>query len=550
MSNKVNNSQDKGRAFSIFAIHNVVLASIPSIFYAILLYIPTAYSLLDIESEKSFVFLDGIMAFIYTFILFLFSTLHIRALYFCVSLFYALGSTYIYFVVNFKGPLNIASMKFLSYNDRVESVLNVFSMQGALLSMIFALLGIIIVQRSVAVSNKLYELYPGMFEGRRIERAIKAMVIFLCISAFFYPTQGRFGHMSSQYTPYSIFKYFMLDAKHRLGNKVIQKNDMTSRYKLDYAEHNPVDVVVILGDSMQVNCLSANGYGKRRNMPFIGAAKNVVSFSKSMKSKDFFMPDMFLRNRSNGYSIKETSVVSVFRKMGFRTSVISSYPRGSEEQSMMNVIFSEAEHILYRAHAAASLNKDSKDLMDQHLIDIMSAQIHDNLDKSHFFILHTQGNRWPYHRLYPRDFAYFHPECTSSTPSNCSSFELRNSYHNSIRYTDYVLKRVLDLLEKRDAIVFYVSSEGSELEGLSKRYAESNYNMDGGNPAMFVWASSKFINKRKDNFSYLAQHKDKIVSMENIYHTLLGCVGVESQIIDQGLSMCHQDSLRRCNRGV
>lgn len=85
-------------------------------------------------------------------------------------------------------------------------------------------------------------------------------------------------------------------------------------------------------------------------------------------------------------------------------------------------------------------------------------------------VLHEQGSHGPeYYRRYPDRFARFTPVCESNTPQNCTRQAIRNAYDNTIVYTDYVLDRTIDLLQ-RDArkngdatALFYLSDHGESL---------------------------------------------------------------------------------------
>lgn len=83
-------------------------------------------------------------------------------------------------------------------------------------------------------------------------------------------------------------------------------------------------------------------------------------------------------------------------------------------------------------------------------------------------VLHQKGSHGPsYYLRYPPEFANFVPECRSSELQQCTQEEIINTYDNTILYTDLMLSRVMDLLERYrsryDGAMLYVSDHGESL---------------------------------------------------------------------------------------
>lgn len=517
----------------------MLTAFLPACLYSVIFYIPTAISLPESE-VINIIYHEFYIAFLCVYFLFTVCAFNRVAMYLCVTFFYACGSSYIYFVINFKSPLNFSAMKFVSYQNRIESALNMFSMQGVLLGMIFALIGLTAMQKSFIFWKK-YKNLSQSFANSIMSKAFIALSLFSLISYF---SAGNGSEFVNQYTPYSMVKYFIVNTRDKLTTTIVQREDISrnNNFICDKSEE-PTNIVLILGESMVRNDLSISGYRRRKNMPRMEKVSNLVNLSGNVREYGVFLPSIFLRNLYFGKKelIKESSLISIFRMLGFKTTVISSHTKAYEQEMKMSSVFVEAEKVIYRSMAAASLNVDSNSLMDHQIIDIMRNELKNNEGKSNMMILNTMGNRWPYHSVYPRDFAVFHPECLSSVPSNCTIFELRNSYHNSISYTDYIISEAIKNLEDKKSILFYVSNYGKELEGLNRRYKEGDYNAQNSNNAMLVWASDKFLDEHGKEFDNIKHKEGDKVSVRNIFHSMLGCVGIQSDIIDPSLNLCSKN---------
>ena len=72
----------------------------------------------------------------------------------------------------------------------------------------------------------------------------------------------------------------------------------------------------------------------------------------------------------------------------------------------------------------------------------------DKSDEDMFIVLHTYGSHFNYHERYPAEFRIYTPDKAESIRQSYKK-ELRNAYDNSIRYTDYVLGEIVDMLKRR-----------------------------------------------------------------------------------------------------
>ncbi|OOE99373.1 hypothetical protein BZG77_03120 [Salinivibrio sp. IB643] len=107
----------------------------------------------------------------------------------------------------------------------------------------------------------------------------------------------------------------------------------------------------------------------------------------------------------------------------------------------------------------------------------------DEMQGNRIIFLHPIGSYGPtYFQRYPKDMAYFQPDCARSDIENCEREIIINSYDNTIRYTDYVLSKVIETLKDKsdqyNTAMMYVSDHGESLgengvylHGLPYRFA-------------------------------------------------------------------------------
>lgn len=152
----------------------------------------------------------------------------------------------------------------------------------------------------------------------------------------------------------------------------------------------------------------------------------------------------------------------------------------------------------------------------------------------HLIVLHTQTSHGPsYNKRYPSEFAQFTPECTTVEMSKADPDELINSYDNSILYTDYLIHSAIEQMNSLPpdwrCCVLYVSDHGESL-------GENNLYMHGVPISLapreqveipfIVWVRDASSGDGKA----LTLRPVEELSQYNVFHSVLGFLGVESEI--------------------
>ena len=149
-------------------------------------------------------------------------------------------------------------------------------------------------------------------------------------------------------------------------------------------------------------------------------------------------------------------------------------------------------------------------------------------------ILHTNTSHGPqYDKHCPEDYLTFQPLCTTVEMSKADPEELRNSYDNTILYTDYLIHSVISQLSSLSdwrSLVLYVSDHGESL-------GEGNLYMHGVPISIapkeqveipfIVWTSDK---------SLIVKDMD-VVTQYSPFHTALRFLNVSSPVYNQDLDI-------------
>jgi lipid A ethanolaminephosphotransferase len=153
-------------------------------------------------------------------------------------------------------------------------------------------------------------------------------------------------------------------------------------------------------------------------------------------------------------------------------------------------------------------------------------------------VLHAMGSHGPtYHRRVPDDHQVFKPICPSERIEHCSDEQIRNSYDNSIAYTDFVLDGLIDRLkaasDQVDSVLLYVSDHGESL-GEKGLYLHGQPYMIAPDVQkqvpMILWFSRQAGAHIGVNVDCMRQLTATPLTHDNLSHTLLGLLSVQTNL--------------------
>jgi lipid A ethanolaminephosphotransferase len=165
-------------------------------------------------------------------------------------------------------------------------------------------------------------------------------------------------------------------------------------------------------------------------------------------------------------------------------------------------------------------------------------------------VLHPLGNHGPaYHKRYPESFRRFTPACDTQDLRQCGREEITNSYDNALLYTDHFLAQTVAFLKERngqyDTAMIYVSDHGESLgeNGLflhGTPYAIAPKEQT--QVPMLMWFSPAYARDFGVDTACLRQHAEKPASHDNLFHSVLGLLDVETRTLNPALDL--SDSCR------
>lgn len=169
----------------------------------------------------------------------------------------------------------------------------------------------------------------------------------------------------------------------------------------------------------------------------------------------------------------------------------------------------------------------------------------DHLDKDTVLVLHQMGSHGPeYFKRYPKEYEHFTPVCESNALNNCSRESIVNGYDNTLVYTDHVLSSLIDVLrsnqDKVDTAMLYLSDHGESLGEYNLFLHGTPYMLapeQQKHVAMLAWFSDSYQKSYSVDTHCLQMSRDKPLSQDNLFHSMLGLLEVHSSVYQQDLDM-------------
>jgi glucan phosphoethanolaminetransferase (alkaline phosphatase superfamily) len=324
-----------------------------------------------------------------------------------------------------------------------------------------------------------------------------------------------------------------------------QSRSLLAEEKTDIAK-NPftydgrdLTMIVIIGEAVRAD--HCHIYGYRRQTTPLMEKRGVIAFTDMRALYSFTrwaIPAMITRQGTDVSKniAKETSFISVFKKIGFYTAWLSNQRHTSERHDTPVTAYAkEAEHVFFNNQLRAD------DWLYIRLDEELFPQLESVLRRPEgrkLIVLHTIGSHWRFDAHHGEKFARFKPGISSNRPAANSSEQIVNSYDNSILYTDYFIDQVIERVKGLNALVIYASDHGEMLgeHGLYQHGHDMNYREQFWVP-MILWASDEYKKRHGEKYRVALMNRNKSMTHQWIFNSVLDGAGVASPVIDLAKSI-------------
>jgi glucan phosphoethanolaminetransferase (alkaline phosphatase superfamily) len=347
------------------------------------------------------------------------------------------------------------------------------------------------------------------------------------------------NYISASYRYYERFK----TAK----ETAVNRQSLTNFYKFEYNDKikdkkDELKIVVVMGESLRADHLQIFGYN-RQTTPNLMNIKNLLKF----RSQAFFtittpaITDLLSHRLNSEFKDipSEKSLIDLMKNLDFKTHWYSAQSSKQFGTEMLSIMAMEADNYLFRDRIRIDF-PSRENTYDEDLLPYFSKAIQD--EKKNFIFLHSFGSHTHYFERFPEKFKIYSDQCGKNLKI-CSTEQIYNAYDNTVLYTDYFLNEVIKIVDKHNAILFYISDHGSFL-GENFIYANGSNNdasAQAHNVPIFIYFSEKLQKNKnyKSKFLKAKSNQDKALNPDYFFDSILDCSLIESSLIkNRKFSVC------------
>jgi glucan phosphoethanolaminetransferase (alkaline phosphatase superfamily) len=287
--------------------------------------------------------------------------------------------------------------------------------------------------------------------------------------------------------------------------------------------------VLVIGESSRRANWQLFGYDRATN-PELSKLPNLVPLTRFITTwpESIAAIPMILTRRKPDMAWDapwhEASVLRAMAEAGYETYWISNQQAIGEFDSPVSMYAYEAQHVEWLNHASWT----GPGSYDEDLVQPLEDALHAS-DRDLFVVLHMMGSHVKYDYRYPTAFAHWNPTEMSPPGKGGRIERARNSYDNSILYTDHVLAQVIGVLRQSGAVTaLWFESDHGELIPTPACDKEGHgvgtvpeYEI----PALF-WYSDAYQQHFPQRVAALRANSDKRTLSADTFESLIDMAGV------------------------
>lgn len=317
-------------------------------------------------------------------------------------------------------------------------------------------------------------------------------------------------------------------------------------------QRHPKLMVLVVGETARAESFSLNGYAKNTN-PNLSKQTGILNYSQVSScgtATAVSVPCMFSGMPRKEYDEQLAShregMLDIAQRAGYKVTWI-------DNNSGCKGTCNRVEQYKIPENLKQKWCKD-EECLDGILVDSLKQYLSEipKDDKTpRLIVLHQMGSHGPaYYKRASAQYQKFKPTCDTNAIQGCTREELLNSYDNTIVYTDDVLNQVIELLKTQIQYrtgFWYLSDHGEStgehgmyLHGAPYAIAPTQQT----HVPMILWFSDDWKKSHAQQIECLAAQKNKSLSQDNLFPSVLSLLDVKTQVINQKNNMLSQCPVR------
>jgi lipid A ethanolaminephosphotransferase len=321
-------------------------------------------------------------------------------------------------------------------------------------------------------------------------------------------------------------------------------------------QEHPKLMVLVVGETARAESFALNGYARNTNPELSKLA--VINFNQVSScgtATAVSVPCMFSGMSRETYDEQLAShregLLDIAQRAGYQVTWI-------DNNSGCKGACDRVQKYQIPAQLKQKWCDAGGECFDEILVDSLKdylAHLDKNNPKPQLIVLHQMGSHGPaYFKRSKAPYQPFQPTCNSNAIQGCSTEELKNSYDNSIVYTDHVLAQIIETLKQQTQYQtgFWYLSDHGESTGEHGLYLHgAPYSMaptQQTHVPMLMWFSDAWKQQNTQQVSCLKGQTNQARSQDHLFPSLLSLLDIKTQVIEAKNDMLAQCSPSLKNR--
>lgn len=335
---------------------------------------------------------------------------------------------------------------------------------------------------------------------------------------------GHVGLALSEWKrPISCFPALASDSYNYLTPPVI---DYSERYTSEDFFDEDLVFVLVIGESMTARRFGIHGICERDTTPLLSRRNDIICLNNMQSYGTSTYPSLtcILCGEPDTYGTqpKRSSFAAILKKHGFDNSL---YLENTADFSLSrNMYVGFGSYMNRRVVLKGSMAGVVREIGRQ-----IAAP-----SRKQLIIIENGTGHFPFH--HGEEFSYYQP-CNFQWNDLLSNHEeeVLNDYDNCVRSVDYMLDSLIRTLEKKNAVLFFVSDHG--------QFLGENGNWLHGNKsspllhhvASFIWFSKLYKDRHPEVVGHMETLRNVRLTHAYFFQSILSLCGIRSSIPDMPL---------------
>lgn len=317
--------------------------------------------------------------------------------------------------------------------------------------------------------------------------------------------------------------------------KVQAKFNATDKSINGYKKESGETYVVVIGESLSKEHMQIYGY-PRETTPQIASMINegtVIKYENAISNHTHttqtLSKALTSSNQYNQQTFPESkSIINILNAADIETYWISNQVRYGVWDNAVGIVADNSDHKYYynKYIGKTFKNKNNDEIVLKDFKKVLSKTSSNN----RVIFVHLIGNHWKYSERYTDTFDTFNtPHDPGVLGREPELYEIINHYDNSVKYNDYVVSELIDILSKAPEKVkglVYMADHSEDVWG-GKNHQSSKFTYTMVEIPMIFWLSKEYQRTHSSKYNNLIDKKTTHWTNDLFYDMLIGMIGVE-----------------------